>query len=90
MGGRSEPTWTDFGTWWAKVSVVPFIVNETDAAMLYQVEGPYRSDVWTRFKTGTGVRIVTSDLTLKVIQIENPQLRNRTLVAHCADAVNTQ
>jgi hypothetical protein len=33
---------------------------------------------------------VTPSLTLKVFQVENPQLRNRTLVAHCANAVNTQ
>jgi hypothetical protein len=89
MGGRSEPTWTDFGVWWTKVTVVPFIVSDTQSAMLYQIEGPYRSDLLTRFTAGTGVRIVVNDLTLKVFQVENPQTRNRTLVAHCAPATNT-
>jgi hypothetical protein len=44
-----------------------------------------------RFNTGVGIRIATPhSLTLKVFQVENPQLRNRTLVAHCANATNTQ
>lgn len=90
MGGRSEPTWTDFGSWWAKTTVVPIVPNETDAVLLYEVEGPYRADLQERFLAGQGVRVVTNDLTLKVFQVENPQLRNRTLVAHCARAVNTQ
>ncbi len=90
MGGRGEPTWTDFGTWWAKVNVVPIVPNETDAVLLYEVEGPHREDLQTRFTSGVGIRIATSSLTLKVFQLENPQLRNRTLVAHCASAVNTQ
>jgi hypothetical protein len=89
MGGRTEPTWTDFGGWWAKVTVVPIVPNETDA-VLHEVEGPYRSDLVGRFTSGVGIRIVTPSLTLKVFQVENPQLRNRTLVAHCANAVNTQ
>jgi hypothetical protein len=70
MGGRGEPVWTDFGTWWAKVTVVPIV---------------------PRFNSGVGIRIVTpNSLTLKVFQIENPLLKNRTLVAHCANATNTQ
>ncbi len=90
MGGRTEPTWTDFGNWWAKVTVVPIIPNETEAVLLYDVEGQYRADMLERFNSGVGVRIVANGLTLKVFQLENPQLRNRTLVAHCANAVNTQ
>lgn len=91
MGGRSEPTWTEFGTWWAKVSVVPIIPNETEAVLLYAVEGPYMVDLITLFNSGVGIRIATPNaLTLKVFQVENPQLKNRTLVAHCANAANTQ
>jgi hypothetical protein len=105
MGGRTEPTWTNFGGWDAKVTVVPIVPNETDAVLLYEVEGPYRRDLveyangTTRptgitlpagFTGGLSIRIVTTDLTLKVFAIENPQLRNRTLVAHCANAMNTQ
>ncbi len=90
MGGRSEPTWTNFGSWWAKVTVVPIVPNETDAVGLYEVEGDFRRDMWDRFNGGIGLRIVTTLVTLKVFLVENPQLRNRTLVAHCANAVNTQ
>lgn len=90
MGGRTEPTWTDFGTWWSKVTVVPFIVSDTQSSLIYQIEGPYRADLMTHFQAGTGLRVVVNGLTLKVFQVENPQLRNRNLVAHCAQAVNVQ
>jgi hypothetical protein len=105
MGGRAEPLWTNFGTWFVKVTVVPIVPNETDAVILYEVEGKYRKDVINYFNGisrppgvtlpsgftgGLGIRVVTGDVTLKVFQIENPYLRNRTLVAHCANAVNTQ
>lgn len=94
LGGRGEPTWTTFGEWWAKVTVVPIVPNETDAVLIYEVEGPFRKDLLQRFNTGIGVRLVTTNLevnlTLKVFQVENPLLKNRTLVCHCANAVNTQ
>ncbi len=90
MGGRGEPTWTAFATWWAKALTVPAVQNEVDAVILYQVEGPYRSDVLSYFTGGTGLRLVANGMTLKVFQVENPLLRNRTLIAHCANAVNTQ
>ena len=90
MGGRGEPIWTDFGTWWAKVAVVPIIPNDTEAVLLYEAEGPYRVDLIDRFNSGVGIRLVANAITLKVFQVENPQLRNRTLVAHCANATNTQ
>ena len=89
-GGRGEPTWTDLGPIWdAKVNVVPVVVNETQATMLYEVEGPYRADMMTNFTSGIGLRILVNDLALKVFEVENPLLRNRTLVAHCAKATNT-
>lgn len=90
IGGRSATSWTDFGSWNAKVSTVPVISSDTEAVILYQAEGQYRQDIVDRFKTGAGIRIVSNGLTLKVFQIENPLLLNRTLIAHCADAVNTQ
>jgi hypothetical protein len=89
-GGRGEPVWTDFASWWAKVLTVPAVQNEVDAVILYQAEGPYRSDVVTHFTGGKSLRLVANGLTLKVFQVENPLLRNRTLIAHCANAVNTQ
>lgn len=94
MGGRGEPTWTDFGVWRVKAVTVPDIKNDTQSAILYQLEGPYRRDLVAKERGGIGVRLVVAlagyDLVLKLIKTENPQLRNRTLVAHCADAVNTQ
>lgn len=89
-GGRGEPVWTTFGRWWGKVTVVPVIPNETEAVLLYDIEGPYRRDLVEKFRSGKSVRVVTGDLTLKVFQVENPQLRRRTLIAHCANATNTQ
>lgn len=90
MGGRTEPIWTDLGNWWAKVTVVPLIVSDTQSALLYQLEGPYRTDLMAKFQAGTGLRAVVDGLTLKVFQVENPQLKNRNLVLHCAQAVNVQ
>jgi len=89
MGGRAEPTWTIFGSWWAKVTVVPIVPNETDAVLLYEAEGPYKAAVVERFTSGVGLRIVTPHLTLKVFAVENPGLKNKTLVAHCANAAKT-
>jgi hypothetical protein len=87
MGGRGEPDWTDIGKWWARVVVVPIVPNETDAVLLYEVEGPYRADVVEHFTAGTGLRVTTASLTLKVFQVEDPQLRKRTLRLHCAAAI---
>lgn len=90
MGGRTEPVWTNFATWSVKVTVVPFIVSDTQSSLLYQLEGPYLADLMTHFHAGTGLRARVQGLTLKVFQVERPQLRSRTLVAHCAQAINTQ
>jgi len=90
MGGRGEPTWTTFGRWFAKVLVIPVIPNETEAVLLYAAEGPYRTDLIDRFNSGVGIRLVTTTLTLKVFQVEDPLMARRTLVAHCANAMNTQ
>lgn len=91
MGGRGEPAWTDVGRWWVKVTVTPIVSSETPTVLGYQCEGPFRRDLLDYFLAGTGLRLVSSDLglTLKVFQVENPQLRKKTLVAHCANAVNT-
>lgn len=90
MGGRGEPTWTAFGTWWAKVTVVPIVPSETEAVQLFEVEGPYRVDLLNRFNSVNSVRVKAKTLTLKVFMVENPQLLNRTLIAYCANAANRQ
>ena len=100
MGGRSE-TWVDFGTWWAKVTAVSFVQGDTPASLTYRLEGPYRSDLAEYFhgtrlpegvtaSGGLAIRAVVNGQTLKVFLVENPQFRNRTLIAHCALAEHTQ
>jgi hypothetical protein len=90
MGGRSDPAWTTFAEWRVKAVEVPFVVSDTEATILYELEGPYRRDLWDYYNGGTSLRIIANGLTLKVIQLENPLMRNRTLLAHCGKAVNTQ
>jgi head-tail adaptor len=81
-GGASE-TWPAFGTGHAAIDEQPFVVNETEATVLYQVSMRYRSDVVERFDAGTQLRVVGNGKTLKVLAIVNPQERNRDLVLHC-------
>ncbi len=88
-GGRSDPTWATFGRWWAKTTVVPFVVNETEATSLFDLEGPYRQDLQDYFANGVSVRLLVNGLTLKLIELENPLFHNRTLIAHCGKATNT-
>ncbi len=99
FGGRGEPTWTAFGTWYAKVLTVPDVSSESKAALGYQAEGLYRADLFEYFhgisfppgvtEDSVGIRILANRLTLKVFQVENPLMQNRTLIAHCADGKNT-
>ncbi len=84
IGGTNEATYQAFATWWAKALTVPVVTNETQSVILYQIEGPYRSDVVAYFLGGTGLRLVVNGLTLKVFQVETPLLMNRTIIAHCA------
>jgi hypothetical protein len=67
---------------------VPSVQGEMQSAILYQVEGPHRQDVLDYFLGGTGLRLVVNGLTLKVFQVENPRLLNRTLIAHCAQVTS--
>ncbi len=102
MGGRGEPTWTEFGTWKAKVLTVPDVNTESRSEIGYQIEGLYRRDLFEYHNglsrpdeldedTNVSMRVVSvaTGLTLKVFGVENPQLRNRTLIVHAAPAVNT-
>lgn len=84
MGGRSQ-TWTEFGTDWAAVDNQPFIVSETQAAVLYQVTLKYRADVVTRWDAGTQMRVVGGGKTLKVLAVVNPEQRNIELILHCGE-----
>src|SRR5688572_14998922 len=105
-GGRRDPIWSDFGTWWVRLADVPFIPpNEIDNDLLYALEGPYRRDLFDYFNGfsrptgvtlpvgfvgGLGIRIITSVLTLKVFQVQDVLLKHRTLIAYCANAAQTQ
>jgi head-tail adaptor len=100
MGGRSEPTWTDFGGWDAKVMTVPGGVSESKEKSSYEFEGRFRRDVWEYFHgisrpdgldedINVSMRVIWNGLTLKVFDVENPLFQNRTLIVKCAKAVNT-
>jgi head-tail adaptor len=86
LGGRSQ-TWPAFGTDWAAIDNQPFIVSETQAAVLYQVTVRFRQDVIDRFDAGTQIRVVGGGRTVKVLAIVNPEQRNIELVLHCGDAL---
>jgi head-tail adaptor len=77
MGGRTQ-TWTAYDSWAVKVNTVPFAVSDSQATSQYQLEGLYRDDVLV------GDRVLIRGLKLKVILLDNPELKNRTLVAHCS------
>jgi hypothetical protein len=100
MGGRTEPTWTTFGDWNAKVMTVPGGVSESKEKASYEIEGRYRADIWEYFQgisrpddldedTNVSLRLIANGLTLKVFDVENPLFQNRTLIVKCAKAVNT-
>lgn len=90
MGGLGEPVWTLFGSWRVKLSTEAQVIDETKAVINYALEGVFRRDLLDYFTAGTGIRILANNMTLKVLELENPQARNRTIVAHCANAVNTR
>ena len=91
MGGRSDPTWKPvLDSWFVQVTVVPFVVSETEATLLYDLEGLYVKDLLDRFNHGQSLRAIVDDLTLKIFSVEDPQLKHKTLVAHCGKATNTQ
>lgn len=91
MGGRSDPTWKPvLDAWWVKVTVIPFVVSETQSALLYDLEGLYVKDLLDRFNAGQSLQALVDDVTLKIFSVEDPYLKHKTLVAHCGKATNTQ
>lgn len=77
MGGRTQ-VWTAYDSWAVKVTTVPFAVSDTQATSQFLLEGLYRSDLQV------GDRVLVRGLKLKVILLDNSELRNRTLVAYCS------
>jgi hypothetical protein len=81
-GGRTQ-VWVAYDSWKVKVTTVPFAVSDSQATSQYLLEGIYRSDL------EVGDRVLIRGLKLKVILVDNPELRNRTTVAHCSKSTNT-
>jgi len=77
MGGRSQ-TWAAYDSWKVKVTTVPFAVSDSQATTQYLLEGLYRNDV------EVGDRVLIRGLKLKVILVDNPELKNRTTIATCS------
>ena len=87
MGGQPAGEFTSFGTDYAAIDEIPFIVNATEHGMLYNVTVRYRADVVTVFETeDKRVQIVGGGKTLNLLEIENPERRNVELILHCAVA----
>lgn len=88
MGGYAEPTgWTEIGPWKVSETTVPVVVSETESTSVYVIEGPYRRDLWDYWRAGGKVirfTITAHGLTLKVLELDNPEFRNITLKATCA------
>lgn len=78
LKGRSI-TWTTYASASASVEPQPFVVSEQQATMLYLVTMPYRST------TAIGHRVLASGgLRLKVLEVNDPELRHRDTILHCA------
>lgn len=85
LGGRSE-AFTPYGTAeFAAVASDAVVKSESEAFLTYTVEFPYRPDTVDYYRAGTTQRVVFADLelTLKVLTVDNPEQRNRTLVLSC-------
>lgn len=94
LKGRTESQWPRFGDWRCSVTEKPLVLSETESAVIYMVEGLYRQDLWDRFYGGDTIRLVitgmtTRPLTLKAMEVINPDWRNKVLVVHAAKAIET-
>jgi SPP1 family predicted phage head-tail adaptor len=77
QGGRSQ-TWATYATVWGAVDPVPVVVSEEQSVVLFIVSIRYRSDVVKQ------QRVIAEGMTLKILELVNPEQRNRDLVLHCA------
>lgn len=85
LGGRSQ-TWPSFAEDWAAIDSLPLVVSETEATILFQVTLKYRADVAEKHAAGTQLRVVGGGVTLKLLDLINPEQMNVALVLHCARA----
>ena len=87
IGGREALRWETFAIdWWVALNEQPFLKDEQDAALTYLVTGVYRPDVVDHHARKIMQRVVVSGKTLKVVLVQNPELRNRDLILHCVEA----
>lgn len=87
--GRVE-TFSQWGTWRVSVTDVARVRDEKDNSVLHVLEGLWRQDIWDRFfGTGRTVRIVVKGMTLKVLNLENPDGRKRLMKAHTAKVIES-
>lgn len=85
MGGHPDGDYETFGTDWAAMEEIPFVVNSSEHGMLYKFTVRYRADVISEFETsGKRVRVVDRVRSYNVLEIENPEGRNVELILHCA------
>jgi hypothetical protein len=78
---------TQFGADWAAIDENLWVKDASEHGKTYEVSVKYRSDIVTEFETSKKrVQIRGTGLTLNLLEIENPERRNRDLVLHCAVA----
>lgn len=80
LGGRTE-TWSDYGKAWGSVTAQADIKSESESTVLYVIEIPYRSDVTKGHRASVGGK------TLKVLEVVNPEMRNKAVQLHCGETL---
>lgn len=85
--GQQAGVFAQFGSDWAAMDEIPFIINATEHGVLYKVTLKYRSDLISEFETNKKrVQIRGGGKTLTLLEIENPERRNIDLILDCAVA----
>lgn len=86
LGGR-EQDFESFGTAFVSIDSQTIGVTETEAGLTFSVQMHYHPAFWEKFLAGKQLRIVATDYTLKVLNVVNPEQRNRDLVLTCGKTV---
>jgi head-tail adaptor len=87
LRGRTQ-TWSTYATDWAAVLPTVVAMSETEATQTFLVQMRYRQGVFDRHLAGTQQRLLIGDYTLKLLEPENPELRNRDMRLYCAEATD--
>lgn len=78
---------TQFGSDWAAMDEILWVKDASEHGKTYEVTIKYRSDIVTEFETSKKrVQVRGAGVTLNLLEIENPERRNRDLVLHCGAA----